>query len=68
VITQETGFTKNYGGQAGLLAFKSLGEIANAVRMIEVDYGKHSRAARALAKEIFEAKRVLKSLLDRAGV
>jgi hypothetical protein len=68
VITQETGFTTNYGGEAGLLAFKSLGEIAEAVKMIDSDYGKHSRAARALAKEIFEAWKVVKSLLDRAGV
>jgi hypothetical protein len=68
VITQETGFTRNYGGEAGLLAFKSLGEIAEAVKMIDSDYGKHSRAAHALAKEVFEAGKVVKSLLDRAGV
>jgi len=68
VITQETGFTQNYGGQAGLLAFRSLGEIAEAVRIINADYAKHSRAARQIAREIFEAKKVLKSLLDRAGI
>src|SRR5205807_6661756 len=33
VITQETGFTKLYDGDAGLFAFKSLGEIADAVKM-----------------------------------
>jgi hypothetical protein len=68
VITQETGFTKNYGGDAGLLAFSSLGEIAEAVKMINRDYGKHAGAARQIAREIFEAKTVLKSLLDRAGI
>jgi hypothetical protein len=68
VITQETGFTKNYGGDKGLLAFRSLGEIAEAVKMIDVDYKKHSDAARQIAREIFEAKKVLKSLLDRAGI
>jgi hypothetical protein len=36
--------------------------------MIDSDYEKHSRAARTLAKEIFEAREVVKSLLDRAGV
>src|SRR5205807_7319946 len=41
VITQETGFTKNYGGATGLLAFRSLGEIAEAVKMINRDYAKH---------------------------
>ena len=68
VITQETGFTKNYGGDAGLLAFRSLGEIADAVEKINADYPKHSGAARQIAREIFEAEKVLKSLLDRAGI
>ena len=68
VIIQETGFTKIYGGKAGLLSFRSLGEIADAVKMINADYAKHSRAARALAREFFEAKKVLKSILDHAGI
>src|SRR5437764_728522 len=68
VITQETGFTKNYGADKGLLAFRSLGEIAEAVKMINADYNKHSDAARQIAREIFEAEKVLKSLLDRAGI
>ena len=68
VITQETGFTKIYGGKLGLLAFRTVDEIANAVKRINADYGKHSRAARVVACEIFEAEKVLRSLLDRAGV
>jgi len=68
VITQETGFTKIYGGKHGLLAFRTVDEIANAVKRINADYAKHSRAARAVACEIFEAERVLRSLLDRAGI
>ena len=68
VITQETGFTKNYGDKAGLLSFRSLGEIVDAVKTIKADYAKHSRAARTLAREVFEAEKVLESLLDRAGI
>jgi len=68
VITQETGFTKNYGGDVGLLAFRSLGEIAEAVKMINSDYAKHSRAARRIAREVFEAKSVLRLLLEQAGI
>ena len=68
VITQETGFTKNYGGDAGLLAFRSLGEIGEAVKKVNADYKKHSGAARQIARDVFEAKIVLKSLLDRAGI
>jgi len=68
VILQETGFTKLFGGRHGLIAFQSLGEIAEAVRMINADYSRHSLAAREIAREFFEAEKVLRSLLDRAGV
>jgi hypothetical protein len=68
VITQETGFTKNYGGKEGLLSFRTLDEIAEAVKAIKGDYAKHSRAARDFAREVFEAESVLESVLDRAGI
>jgi hypothetical protein len=68
VVIQETGFTKIYGGYAGLLSFRSPGEIVDAVKTINADYAKHSRAARALAREFFEADKILKSILDRAGI
>ena len=68
VIVQETGFSDNYGRSGGLFAFSSLAEVVDAVKAINADYRKHSRAARVLAREIFEAKTVLKSLLDRAGI
>ncbi len=68
VITQETGFTKLYGGDAGLFAFRSLGEIVEAVKVINGNYLKHSGAARQIAREVFDAKRVLGSLLALAGI
>ncbi|HEV2994839.1 MAG TPA: hypothetical protein VGW99_02675 [Chthoniobacterales bacterium] len=68
VITQETGFTKLYGGNAGLFGFRSLGEIVDAVKVINGNYLKHSDAARQIACEIFDAERVLGSLLALAGV
>jgi hypothetical protein len=68
VITQETGFTKIYGGNKGLLAFRTADEIEEHVRAINADYKAHSRAAFEIAAEYFEATKVLASLLDRAGV
>ena len=68
VIIQETGFSDIYGGGGGLFAFNSLAEVVDAVKAINADYRKHSRAANSLAREVFEAKIVLKSLLDRAGI
>ncbi|MGZ5538480.1 MAG: glycosyltransferase [Chthoniobacterales bacterium] len=68
VITQQTGFSDHYGDGTGLFAFESLGEIVEAVKMINADYRKHSRAASELAAEVFDAGKVLRSLLDRAGI
>jgi hypothetical protein len=68
VIIQETGFTRHYGNNGGLFAFRSLKEIVDAVKMINADYAKHSRAARDLARDVFEAEKVVGSLLERAGV
>ncbi|MGI8435666.1 MAG: glycosyltransferase [Chthoniobacterales bacterium] len=68
VITQETGFSQHYGGAGGLFGFRSLGDIAEAVHAINVDYKQHCRAARDLAREVFEAEAVLRSLLERANV
>jgi hypothetical protein len=68
VITQETGFTKYYGGKEGLFAFESMEEIVDAVAAINADYAKHSKAAYEIACETFEASKVLAKLLHDAGV
>jgi len=68
VIIQETGFTRTFGQHDGLFAFKSLGDIAEAVKCINADYSRHSRGAREIAREFFEAEKVLYSLLERAGI
>jgi hypothetical protein len=68
VIIQETGFTKIFGKHDGLFAFDSLGEVAAAVKVINADYARHSRGAREIAREFFEAEKVLRSLLERAGI
>ena len=67
-ITQETGFTRLFGGKMGLLAFTTLDEIAEHVRAINADYPAHCRAAHEIAAEHFEATKVLASLLERAGI
>ena len=68
VITQETGLSAFYGGKEGLISFSSMDEIVGAVASIRSDYRRHSRAALEIARECFEAEKVLASLLDRAGV
>ena len=68
VITQATGFETHYGGEKGLFAFSTMEEIVEAVSAIRADYKLHSNAALSIAREVFEAEKVLSSLLERAGV
>ncbi|MFL6537536.1 MAG: glycosyltransferase [Chthoniobacterales bacterium] len=68
VIIQETGFSEHYGKTGGLFSFGKLDEITEAVREINTDYRRHSRAARDVAREFFEAETVLRSLLERANI
>ena len=67
VITQKTGFPWEETGR-GLLTFRSLTEIVEAVKMVNLDYALHSKAAKELAREVFEAEKVLRSLLERADI
>jgi hypothetical protein len=67
VITQQTGFADLYRGD-GLFAFRTLPEIGEAVQQINRDYAKHARGAFILAREIFDAEKVLAALLERAGI
>lgn len=68
VITQETDFSSHYGEGKGLLSFRTLDDIAEAVRMVNADYATHCRAAYEVAAEHFEATKVVGSILERAGL
>ncbi len=68
VILQDTGFGRYLPTGEGLLAFADLAGAAAAVATVEADYDRHARAARRLAREHFDARRVLPRLLDLAGV
>ena len=68
VITQETGFSKFYGGGKGLFGFKTMEDILVAVDAIESDYEGNCCAAREVAGEFFAAEKVVGSLMERAGL
>ena len=65
VVAQETGFGKFLPTGEGLLGFTTAAEAAAAVAEVEGDPGRHGRAARALAEEHLDARKVLPRLLDR---
>jgi len=64
-VVQDTGTGETLPVGEGLLTWRSADEALDALMRVEADYARHSAAARQLAVEHFDARRVLKSLLDR---
>jgi hypothetical protein len=67
VLAGETGFARRYPTGEGLIAFSSLDEARAGVEAICAEPAKHSRAAREIAVEHFEAKKVLGRLLEQVA-
>jgi hypothetical protein len=65
-VVQDTGWTAHLPDGKGLLSFSSLEEAADAIRRVDADYEAHARAAREVAVEHFDARRVLSRLVERA--
>jgi hypothetical protein len=68
VVTQDTGFSDVLPTGDGLLAFRDLDGAAAAVEAVEGDYARHAEAARAHAERHFDSDRVLRDLLEQAGL
>jgi hypothetical protein len=66
VIVQDTGFSEFLPCGEGLLAYRTPHEAVVAIRRFDSNYGAHCRAARAVAEEYFDARRVLTDLLERS--
>lgn len=67
VVVQDTGFGDVVPTGEGLFAVRTLEDAAAACRAIGADYARHARGARAVARECFEARTVLRALLESAG-
>jgi hypothetical protein len=64
VLALDTGFSPDVPSGEGLLAFSSLDEAAGGVEELRTHYGRHRRAARELAEDLFESDLVLTRLLS----
>jgi hypothetical protein len=64
VVLQDTGFSDFLPCGNGLLAYRTPGEAAAALQQVRSDYDGHCRAARAVAEECFDYRRVLGHLLE----
>ena len=64
VIAHDTGFASRLPTGAGLFGFATTDDILTAIDTINADYPRHRRAAREIAEEHFDSRRVLPTLLD----
>ena len=64
VLAQDTGFSRTYRSDVGLVAFRTLEEAADGAREIARNYAQHTKAARGLAVEHFDSHKVLTRLIE----
>ncbi len=67
VVAQDTGFPDLLPTGEGLLAFTSSAEAAAALDEVAAEPVRHGRAARALAEQCLDARKVLSRLLERVA-
>jgi hypothetical protein len=67
VVAEDTGWTQFLPSGEGLLSFADAESAAEALERVFADYDRHRRAARALACEVFDSRRVLGQLLEQVG-
>ncbi len=68
VVVQDTGFGRRIPVGEGLLSFQDVRSAARAAEDVVRDYERHRMAARHIAQEYFDARKVLSGFLERALV
>ena len=67
-VVQETGWTDYLPSGQGIFSFSNMEEAISAISAINEDYEKHSRCAREIAFDYFEADQVMKKFLTKIGL
>jgi hypothetical protein len=65
VLCQDTGFGEPLPRDEGIVAFASLEQAAEGARRITGEWRAHARAAREIAAELFDSRKVLGELLTK---
>ena len=65
-IVQDTGWSAHLPSGNGLLSFSTPDEAAAGIETINADYARHARRAGEIAREHFDAARVLPKLVEQA--
>lgn len=64
VVVQDTGFKPVIPVGEGVLAFDTMEEAVEGIREVEGDYARHARAALEIAREYFDAEKVLGRMIE----
>ena len=65
-VVQETGWSRHLPSSRGVLPFTTVDEAAAGLAELNRNYSEHSKAAREIALEFFDAKKVCRDLLQQA--
>ena len=65
-VVQDTGWSAHLPSGCGLVGFSTVEEAVAGLEQVERDYPKHARGASDIARDHFDASRVLPSFLERA--
>jgi hypothetical protein len=68
VVTQASGFDQWLPKGAGLFSYETMDEAAAALNTIAADPARHGAAARRIAQQYFDSKKVLGELLEKIGI
>jgi hypothetical protein len=68
VILQDTGWSEYLPPGEGLFSFSNMVEAIDAIYAINDDYDRHSKRAREIAFDHFEANKVIKNFLNTVGI
>jgi hypothetical protein len=66
-IEQDTAWTAHLPSGEGLISFSTPDEAVDALGRVDAEYARHAARATDIAREYFEATRVLSSLIERAA-
>jgi hypothetical protein len=67
VVAQDTGFSRWLESEGGVVPFATREDAAWALEEVEGNYHRHSRLATEVAREYFDAGKVLRDLLAKCG-
>jgi hypothetical protein len=67
-LVQDTGFSRRYPVGQGLVSFRDIDQAIEGANRIARDYQQHCKAARQIAEEFFNSKKVIQAMTDKIGL